>query len=53
MNQKTNNEMDNDKLPGEPETLLTEEAERLLRHIQKTPIESDDDLIELGRIYNE
>lgn len=53
MNDENTNGTGNEKLPDQPETLLTAEAERLLRHIRETPIETDDDLIELERIYNE
>lgn len=39
--------------PDQPETLLTDEAVRLLKHIRETPIETDEDLTDLGKIFND
>lgn len=41
------------KLPPDQPEQLTEEAEKLIRHALETPIDTDEDLTELGEIYDE
>ena len=56
MTNETTNGTGNNRLPDradQPEPLLTDEAEKLIRHVLETPIETDEDLTELGETYNE
>lgn len=56
MNNEQTNGTGNDLLPDrpdEPETLIIAEAQRLIKHIIETPIETDEQLSELGKIYTD
>lgn len=53
MTNQTNNGTGNKSLPDRPETTLTDEAERLIKHVFETPLETDEQLTELGEIYTD
>lgn len=56
MSGEKNNGTGNNSLPdrpNQPETLLTDEAEQLIKHVREMPIETDEDLSDLGKIYTD
>ncbi len=50
---KNGNAKDKDTGNIETTELLTEEAEKLIRYVLETPLKTDEQLSELGKVYDD